>query len=145
MNTIDERIGVRTLNHNQSEHVALTARKRKGERLMKNALTFGMILMFAVALVAPAYAADLLVTATGKVEVKDKVVSIKVAEAKGADGKAVADLKDKVLKVTGAKVADVEKLAGKEVDVKGVVKGADIDVLTVAEKKAEEKKPAEKK
>ena len=114
---------------------------------MKKALTFGMILMFAVALVAPAYAADLAVTATGKVEVKDKVVSIKIAEAKGADGKAVADLKDKVLKVTGAKVADVEKLAGKEVEVKGLVKGAEIDVLAVAEKKAEEKKaaPAEKK
>jgi len=109
---------------------------------MKKALMFGTILMFAVAMVAPAYAADLVVTAVGKVEVKDKVVSIKVAEAKGADGKAVADLKDKVLKVTGAKVADVEKLAGKEVEVKGTVKGADIDVTAVAEKKAAEKKPA---
>jgi len=120
---------------------------------MKKVLTLGMILMFAVALVGSAYAADVPVTATGKVEVKDKVVSIKIAEAKGADGKAIADLKDKTLKVVGAKLADVEKLAGKEVEVKGIVKGADIDVASVAvvEKKpapkapAAEKKPAPKK
>jgi hypothetical protein len=35
---------------------------------MKNVLTLGLILMFVVALVAPAYAADLVVTAKGKVE-----------------------------------------------------------------------------
>ena len=114
---------------------------------MKKVLTLGMILMFAVALVGSAYAADVPVTATGKVEVKDKVVSIKIAEAKGADGKAIADLKDKTLKVVGAKLADVEKLAGKEVEVKGIVKGADIDVASVAvvEKKAPAPKAAEKK
>ena len=113
---------------------------------MKNVLTLGLILIFAVALVAPAYAADLVVTAKGKVEVKEKVVSIKIAEAKGADGKAVADLAGKTLKVTGAKVADVEKLAGKEVEVKGTVKGADIDVTAVAEVKAPvAPKPAPKK
>jgi hypothetical protein len=99
---------------------------------MKKALLLGTILVFAVALVAPAYAADLAVSATGKVEVKDKVASIKITEAKGTDGKPVAELAGKVLKVIGAKAADVEKLAGKEVEVKGVVKGAEIDVASVA-------------
>jgi glycine betaine/choline ABC-type transport system substrate-binding protein len=74
--------------------------------------------------------------------VKEKVVSIKIAEAKGADGKVVADLTGKTLKVTGAKVADVEKLAGKEVQVKGTVKGTDIDVTMVAEVKAPVAPPA---
>lgn len=101
---------------------------------MKKIATLAVVMVFAVALVA--YAADVKVTAVGKVELKDKVCSIKIAEAKGEDGKAIADLKDKVLKVIGAKCADVEKLAGKDVEVKGIVKGTDIDVAAVAEKKA---------
>jgi hypothetical protein len=113
---------------------------------MKKVLTLGLILMFVVALVAPAYAADLVVTAKGKVEVKEKVVSINIVSAKGPDGKAVADLAGKTLKVTGAKVADVEKLAGKEVEVKGTVKGEEIDVTMVIEIKAPvAPKPAPKK
>jgi hypothetical protein len=108
---------------------------------MKKVVTLATIMMFALAFVGVAYAADILVTATGKVEVKDKDVNLKIAEAKGLDGKAIADLKDKVLKVVGAKCEDVKKLAGKEVEVKGTVKGADIDVTTVALKKTPEKAP----
>ena len=102
---------------------------------MKKVLVMGILMAVTLAFVGAAYAADVAATVTGKVEVKDKVCSIKVAEAKGADGKAIADLKDKVLKVVGAKCADVEKLVGKNVEAKGTVKGADLDVASVAEKK----------
>jgi len=94
--------------------------------------------------------ADVKATVTGKVEVKTekvdgkdaKVAYINVTEAKGEDGKAIADLKGKSLKAIGAKAAEVEKHAGKEVEAKGTVKaGKEIDVTSVAEKTA----PAVKK
>jgi len=100
---------------------------------MKKILTLATVMVFALSLVGVAYAADV----SGKVEVKEKVCSIKVSEAKGDDGKVIADLKGKDLKVTGAKCADVEKLAGKEVEAKGKIKdNKEIDVASVAEKKA---------
>lgn len=89
--------------------------------------------------------ADVKATVTGKVEVKTekvagkdaKVSYINVAEAKGEDGKVIADLKGKSLKVIGAKAADAEKLAGKEVEAKGTVKaGKEIDATSIAEKTA---------
>jgi hypothetical protein len=112
---------------------------------MKKVVTLAAILV-AVAIAGygfNAFAADVKATVTGKVEVKAekvdgkdvKVTSIAVAEAKGEDNKAIADLKGKVLKVVGAKVADVEKLAGKEVEAKGVVKEAkEMDVTSVVDK-----------
>ncbi|MCX5758257.1 MAG: hypothetical protein NTU83_07070 [Candidatus Hydrogenedentes bacterium] len=101
---------------------------------MKKVLTLVTIMAVTLAFAGVAFAADGPVTATGKIEVKDKVSSLKVAEAKGADGKAVADLAGKDLKCTGAKAADCAKLAGKEVEAKGTVKGAEIDVTAIAEK-----------
>lgn len=78
-------------------------------------------------------------TVDGKVAVKTennvKTVSITVTAAKDGEGKAVADLAGKTLTVSGAKVADVEKLADKTVTATGMVKDATINVLTVAEKK----------
>ncbi len=100
---------------------------------MKKLVTLAVAVALVVAFSGVAMAADV----TGKVEVKDKVVSIKVAEAKGDDGKAIDALKGKDLKVAGAKVADVEKLSGKEVEAKGAIKdNTEIDVTSVAEKKA---------
>ncbi len=93
------------------------------------------------------------VMVVGKIEVKTekvgekeaKVPYLTVAEAKEG-AKEVAALKGKVLKVVGPKVADAEKLAGKEVEAKGVVKeDKEIDVTLVVEKKAPAKpvaKPA---
>ncbi|GEM_PF-4647452 len=110
----------------------------------------------------PAEKKDAVTHVVGKVSVKTekvgdadvKVPYIVVAEAKAEDGKLVLDLVGKSLKVTGPKAAEVEKLDGKEVEAKGVVKDEKtIEVQTVAEKKPLEKKadlpaptkPAEKK
>jgi hypothetical protein len=59
------------------------------------------------------------------------------ADCKVADGKTCcANSKGKTVKVVGAKAGDVEKLAGKEVEIKGTCKGGkEIDVALVAEKK----------
>lgn len=100
---------------------------------MKKFTTFALAVAIALAFSGAAFAADVI----GKVEVKDKVCSIKVSEAKGDDGKAIDALKGKDLKVVGAKCADVEKLAGKEVTAKGAIKdNTSIDVASVAEQKA---------
>ena len=60
-----------------------------------------------------------------KSETKDgkttKVCSITVFSAKGADGKPIADLNGKTLKVTGAKSAEIEKLADKDIVAHGTV------------------------
>lgn len=112
---------------------------------MKKVVTLVTIVAVTMAFAGVAFAADGPVTATGKIEVKDKVSMLKISEAKGADGKAVADLAGKDLKVVGAKAADAEKLGGKEVEAKGTVKGAEIDVTAIAEKaaaQAPEKAPA---
>jgi len=50
-----------------------------------------------------------------------KVCRIQVSEAKGADGKAMDALKGVSLKVTGPKLADVQKLVGKNAELTGVV------------------------
>ncbi len=82
---------------------------------------------------------------TGKVvekaEMKDgkevKSYSLEVAECKCSDAKCAADMKGKSLALTGSKLADVEKLAGKEVTASGEVKdGKTLDVHTIAEKAA---------
>jgi pyruvate/2-oxoglutarate dehydrogenase complex dihydrolipoamide acyltransferase (E2) component len=57
---------------------------------------------------------------------------IQVSEAKGADGKAIDALKGKSLRVVGPKVADVEKLVGKNAELTGkVIDGKRIQVETV--------------
>ncbi len=110
-----------------------------------------LVLVLAVAFVAgsayaaaPAAAKEVKASVTGKIEVKmekvaDKEVKVPfvvVAEAKGADGKVIADLKGKTLKIVGPKVAEAEKLAGKEAMVAGVVKEMTIDATMAMEKKA---------
>jgi hypothetical protein len=63
-----------------------------------------------------------------------QVCAVKVAEAKGADGKALDALKGKPLGVGGPKLAEVKKLAGKEVLVTGVIiNGKRIRVESVKE------------
>ena len=86
----------------------------------------GLVMSFAVkaADAAPA-------KVTGKVAVAEKVVT--VTDEKGA-----------ALTVTGAKVEEVAKFAGKTVDVTGTIKDKTIDVATVAEAKADAKKDEKK-
>jgi len=103
---------------------------------MKTFLTLATIAAVALAFTGIAFAADGPVTATGKIAVKDKVSSLAVTQATGADGKVQADLAGKTLKIVGAKAAEAEKLAGKTVEVKGTVKGADIDASAIGEKAA---------
>lgn len=92
-------------------------------------------------------------TVTGKVEVKiekvdgkdAKVSYVKVAVAKDDAGKTMANMKGMDLKVVGPKAVDAEKLAGKEVEVKGVVKGGkEIVADSVAEKVAPKAAPQKK-
>ncbi len=83
-------------------------------------------------------------TLTGKLEVKDKVVSLAVASAKGADGKDLPALKGKTLKLTGPKAAEAEKLAGKEVEVKGMLKNNDTEVTAMSVTEAKPAPPASK-
>ncbi len=82
---------------------------------------------------------------SGKVEAKTEkgadgkeVTSyyLSVSDAKCAAGKE-CPLKGKTIKLTGPKAAEAEKLAGKQVDVKGTCGSgcADFDVASVTEKK----------
>lgn len=92
----------------------------------------------------PAAKADVKADVTGKVLVKTvkkentetKETSILVQEAKDSEGKELASLKNKSLKVVGANVAAVEKLSWKTVIAKGTVKAnqTEIDVASVTEK-----------
>jgi len=98
---------------------------------MSKLVTIAVAVALAMSFTGVAFAAEVI----GKVDCKDKVCSIKVSEAKGDDGKAIDALKGKDLKVIGAKAADVQKLAGKEVLAKGAIKdNKEIDVASVAEK-----------
>ena len=93
--------------------------------------------------------------AKGKEPAKEvKECYLTISEAKDRDGKELADLKGKVMKVMG-KMAECEKLAGKEVQAKAIVRepvktAKVLDVISVAEKAAEKavekavEKPAEK-
>lgn len=70
---------------------------------------------------------------------------VKVAVAKDDAGKTMANMKGMDLKVVGPKAVDAEKLAGKEVEVKGVVKGGkEIVADSVAEKVAPKAAPQKK-
>lgn len=81
------------------------------------------------------------VTATGTVAVKTegttKTASLTVSDAKADDGKTCCQaMKGKEIKLSGAKAAEAEKLAGKQVEIKGVCKaGQELEVASVAEKK----------
>ena len=81
------------------------------------------------------------VTATGTVDVKTegsaKTASLKVSDAKADDGKTCcAAMKGKEIKLSGEKAAEAEKLAGKQVEVKGTCKaGKELEVASVTEKK----------
>jgi len=104
---------------------------------MKKVMVLAVIGVFALSMIGAAYAADVKATVAGKISVADKVASVKVSEAKGDDGKAIADLAGKSLTISGAKAADAVKLAGKDAVIKGTVKdGKDIAATDVAEKKA---------
>lgn len=97
---------------------------------MKNVVALATILTLTLVLAGGAFAADV----SGKVAVTGKVVSIKVSEAKGDDGKVIDALKGKDLAVVGPKVADVEKCKDKEVTAKGAIKGnKEITVTEVKE------------
>ena len=69
-------------------------------------------------------------TVVGKVEVRTEKVKeeevsvpyVKVSEAKGPDDKAMPHMKGKLVKVVGANAANAKALAGKEVEVTGVVR-----------------------
>jgi hypothetical protein len=114
---------------------------------MKKVLSMALVMAFLLSLGAAAQPAkaEAKVTVVGKVAVKTennvKSVTITVTEAKDAAGAAMASLVGKALKVTGAKVADVEKLADKVVTATGTLADKDtaINVTTVAEKVAEKK------
>lgn len=91
---------------------------------------------------APAGPAEL----TGKVEAKTEkgadgkeVTScyVTVSDAKCAAGKECAQMKGKTVKLTGSKAAEAQKLAGKQVAVKGTCGSActEFDVASVTEKK----------
>jgi len=105
------------------------------------------VCMLGISPLAHAQAAPGKVEVTGKAECKMekkdgkdvKICTIAVTEAKGADGKALTDVKS--VTVTGSKLADCEKMNGKEVIAKGSL-SADKKVLTadsVAEKPAPKK------
>ena len=109
---------------------------------------YGFMAFAADAPACPAKAAEctgMKATMTGKVEVKTekvdgkdtKVPYLALSECKADDGKTCcADMKGKAVKLVGAKAADAEKLAGKQVEVKGTCKGGkEVDVASVAEKK----------
>ena len=69
-------------------------------------------------------------TVVGKVELRTEKVNeeevsvpyVKVSEAKGPNEKAMPHMKGKLVKVVGAKAANAEALAGKEVEVTGVLR-----------------------
>ncbi|MCX5759042.1 MAG: hypothetical protein NTU83_11150 [Candidatus Hydrogenedentes bacterium] len=83
---------------------------------------------------------------SGKVEAKTEKAAdgkemksyyLSVSDAKCAAGKECPQMKGKTVKLTGAKAAEAEKLAGKQVDVKGTCGSscAEFDVASVTEKK----------
>jgi hypothetical protein len=87
---------------------------------------------------------------TGKVMVKEvplsgkpvKVPYIQVQDAKGPENEQIQNVRGAMLKVTGPKVALVEKYDGQTVEAKGVVKGGNmIEVGSVTVKEAA--KPAQ--
>jgi hypothetical protein len=64
-----------------------------------------------------------------------KVPYMMVSSAKGQNGKLMADLKGKMLKVTGPKAADAARLSGKDARLVGIVKGETIDPSLVIAKR----------
>jgi len=92
----------------------------------------------------PAAKADVKAEVTGRVLVKTikkentevKETSILVQEAKDSEGKELAALKNKSLKVVGANAAAVEKLSWKPVIAQGTIKAnqTEIAVASVTEK-----------
>jgi hypothetical protein len=123
----------------------------------KHLLVVALGAVVGMALCAIAYAAETVPPARkavpvvkadveGKVTVKtvkvagkeQKEVSIVVSEAKGTDGKPLPELTGKSLRVLGTKVADVEKLADKQVIATGTLerKNKAIGVTAVTEKPA---------
>lgn len=90
-------------------------------------------------------AKDMPSVVTGKVIIKEvpesgkpvKVTYIQVQDAKGPEGEKIENVKGAMLKVTGPKVAAVNKYDGKTVETKGVVKdGTTIEVSSVTVKEA---------
>lgn len=94
---------------------------------------------------APMKGVEVTGKAVCKSETKDgkttKLCSVTVATAKGADGKPIADLSGKSLKVTGAKSGEIEKYADKDVIVKGTVSAdkSSIEAESVTLKPVEKK------
>ena len=95
-------------------------------------------------------------TVTGKIEsktIKNKkgadveMCRVMVSSAKGADGKPLDALKGKLLRVVGPKLADVQKLAGKEAELTGTAvngKRIKVDAVKEAAAGAPAAKPAPK-
>lgn len=100
-----------------------------------------------------AFAADAMkgVEVTGKAvcksETRDgkamKDCSIAVSSAKAADGKPIANLNGKTVKVTGAKSGEIEKLADKEIVAHGTL-SADHTSLELTHASAKPEPPAKK-
>ncbi len=114
--------------------------------LMMAFAVFAYCGMASAANTAPAAAAkDVKASITGMVHLKTekvngqdvKHVELTVTSAKNDTGAAIPALAGKMLQVTGPKAADVEKLAGKSIEVKGIVKdNKTIEVESVIEKPA---------
>ncbi len=113
-------------------------------------LAFGLVCVSTLALAAAQEPQHVKADVTGRVLVKAppaakagatsktepaKEVVILVVKATGTDGKDLAGMAGKSLKVIGTKVADVEKLANKEVVAKGILKEENkaLDVESVCE------------
>ena len=81
-------------------------------------------------------AEEMSVFATGTALKKDGVVLITIAGAREQNGASLVGMKDKSLKVVGKNVWAVEKLIGKDIEIRGTIKdGKEIDVTWVGEKK----------
>lgn len=84
----------------------------------------------------PAASEEISVFATGTASKKDDVVSITITGGRQQNGAGLVEMKNKSLKVVGNNVMAVEKLIGKDIEVRGTIKeGAEIDVAWVGEKK----------
>ena len=80
---------------------------------------------------------DVKVFATGKPSVKERAVLVNITTACGENGASLNNIKGTSLTVVGLKVADVKKLQGKEVELRGTIRdGKEFDVASVAEKKS---------
>jgi uncharacterized cupredoxin-like copper-binding protein len=112
---------------------------------MKKLSGVALAVLFVASICLSAMAADTVATVTGTVSVANNVPSIKVESAKGADGKAIADLAGKSLTVVGAKVADVSKMSGKKVEATGTLKENNTQIDVTSCKEAAAPKPAERK